>query len=81
MTISCVAAEGDGVRIYVTENLSIKKVNFANGLVTFAGQIGVLLGSLAIFIFAKHHLSFRAVFFVGALMSAGVMFFRRFFVE
>lgn len=42
--------EGDGVRIYITENVLPQYECLGNGLVTFSSQIGVLLAGLAWFV-------------------------------
>lgn len=81
LTLSSVTAEGDGMRIYVTEHLSKERVNLGNGMVTLTGQLGVLLASLAIFIITKYNFSFKLAFFLGAGLNLCVMVFRRFFFE
>ena len=81
LVLTTVTAEGDGIRIYITEHLGQARINLASSIVTSMGQIGVLLASLVIFFLHKMHVSLKVAFIIGAVLNLYVIYLRRFLIE
>lgn len=72
--------EGDGVRVYVAEIVGRDKEFLGNGIVTFCGQIGVLIASLFWWLSSKYGTDleiWRVNFIIGGIGGLLVFFSRR----
>lgn len=78
------AGESDTIKIYVAEKVGIKYRNYANGIVSFCSQVGVLLAA------TTYHFStelvnipslWRVNFLIGGIFGLFIIFMRHFFQE
>jgi MHS family proline/betaine transporter-like MFS transporter len=81
LVLASVTGESDGARIYITEQMSSKNLNFANGLVSLTTQLGVLTASLVVFILTQNAISLRVAFICGSLLNLIVIFLRNYITE
>ena len=81
LVLANIAAEPDGMRIYITEHLSTKRTNFGNSIVTTTGQFGVLLAAVAIFLCNKYNISIRFTLVLAAILNLISVFTRSSLIE
>ena len=78
------AGESDTIKIYVAEKVGSKYRNYANGIVSFCSQVGVLLAATA-YHFSTELINipylWRVNFLIGGALGIFIIFMRHFFQE
>ncbi len=79
--LSGLSGEIDGVRLYISENISQKKQNLGNGLVTFSTQIGALMAALLLYKLSSYKDGWRICFITGGFVGIALTFARNYLPE
>jgi len=79
--LSGLSGEIDGVRLYISENISKKRQNFGNGIVTFSTQLGALAASFLLYTLASYKDGWRICFVIGGFLGIILTFVRNYLTE
>ena len=74
--LSGLSGEIDGIRIYISENLSNKTQNFGNGLVTLFTQLGPLTASFILYLTSENSYGWKFCFLLGGVLGLIFSFIR-----